>query len=725
MRFNSIAMSKKKYRSQFRKLIFFRKFIEGLVLPTVLLTLTIVSITEVQARTPHNILTHSEKAYLDSIGPVTMCIDPDWRPFEYLDEKKNYSGISAELIGLIAERTGINFKLIYTSDWNESLRYSTEGRCMILPFLTQTSARNNWLLFTTSYFKEPNVLITREDHEDIPNLSTLTTATIALPKGTSVEEKIRKAYPNLTILLFNNEEESIQAVSDRRANLTIRSMTMAAYVIKSQGLFNLKIAGNLPEFTNEFRIAVNKDYPLLKDILNKGISTLTEQDIRNAINKHISITIVDKTNYKPVIQFGAILLILITIGYVWNYQLRKLNQRLKQSREELIVISEQLQNDITQRKLIEVKLNERDKQLSNLISNLPGFVYRCLDDESFTMLYISNGCYKVTGYIPQEFIQNQKLRFTDIILESELSDIRTKWIMANEDKSHFEHAYRIRHADGSIRWVWERGYITYDESEKKNVLEGFISDITTQKITEAEVHNNEVMLREINAQKDKFFSIIAHDLRSPFTAIVGFSELLARRVEKKEYDGVEEYVQLILKSSKKTLDLLMNLLEWARSQTGKIAFNPEYMEVRQLIDETLYVMNNIAMHKSIAIHLDLAANVPVFADRQMLSTIIRNLISNAIKFTPEEGNITIKAFRTDNQTIISITDSGIGISSERINKLFRIDSNNSTLGTAEEEGTGLGLILCKEFVDKHGGTIQVESQPGAGSTFTVGLPLHL
>lgn len=697
----------------------------SLFIPLLLAVWMLSHSASVLARPNSSIFTPAEIDFLDSIGPVTMCVDPDWRPFEYLDNKKRYSGISAELIQLIAERTGIRFKLIPTSGWDESLRFSSEGKCMVLPFLNQTTARNKWLLFTNSYFEEPNVLISREDFNEIPDLAPKYGYTVALPKGTSVEEKLRTAYPHLTILLYDNEEESIMAVNDRRVNFTLRSMTMAAYVIKSQGLFNLKIAGELPEFKNEFKMAVYKDYPMLLEILNKGIATLTEQDIQTAINKHVTITVIDKTNYAPALQIGFLLLILITIGFIWNYQLRKLNQRLKKSREELITISEQLHTDIAERKLVEEKLNVRDKQLSNLISNLPGFIYRCLNDEAYTMLYISNGCYKITGYIPQEFIQNQTLRFNDIILAEELPDIRAKWLMATEEKSHFEHAYKIRHADGSIRWLWERGYVTYDETLKNNVLEGFITDITNQKIAEAEVHNNEVMLREINAQKDKFFSIIAHDLRSPFTAIVGFSELLARRVEKQDYEGIDEYVQLILKSSKKTLDLLMNLLEWARSQTGKIVFNPEYLELRQILDETLFVMDNIAKRKAIGINLHLPANVPVFADRQMLSTIVRNLISNAIKFTPEGGSITVKALRTDHNTFLSIVDTGIGISPDRIDQLFRIDSNTTTPGTSEEEGTGLGLILCKEFIDKHGGTIQVESQPGIGSKFTISLPLRL
>ena len=720
-----MEMSAKVYRSNFSTNYLFTGQIPGFLCTVGIVFLLLINSPVLRAHTNTNTFTSNELAYLESIGPVTMCVDPDWRPFEYLSDEGNYSGIAAELIQVIARRTGIEFKLIPTSTWDESLQLSKAGNCMILPFLNQTAARNEWLVFTNTFFSEPNVLITREDHPDIPDLNDFSDLTMALPKGTSIEEKVRKAFPHVKILLFDNEEESIQAVNDRRANCTLRSLTMAAYVIKTQGLFNLKIAGQLSGFTNEFKIGVHNDYPLLKSILNKGISTLSEQDIQNAINKHVSITIVDKTNYSTVLKIGAVLLIVIAIGYSWNYQLRKLNQRLKKSKEELTLISEQQKSDIAERQLIEEKLQLREQQLSNLISNLPGFIYRCFDDEAYTMEFVSSGCYKITGYLPIDFIQNQKLRFADIILEDELPEIRTKWAIAMDEQSHFEHEYKIRHADGSIRWIWERGYISFNESFQQRMLEGFITDITDRKIAESVVFNNEEMLREINAQKDKFFSIIAHDLRSPFTAIVGFSELLARRVEKKDYEGIEEYVELILKSSKKTLDLLMNLLEWARSQTGKISFNPEYLELHQIIDETMFVMDSTARRKGVRIQQQLPANVPVFADRQMLSTILRNLVSNAIKFTPEGGSVTLKAVRTDHYTFLSVTDTGIGIAADRINKLFRIDTNTSTLGTADEEGTGLGLILCKEFIEKHEGSIQVESEPGVGSKFTISFPLRL
>lgn len=239
-------------------------------------------------------------------------------------------------------------------------------------------------------------------------------------------------------------------------------------------------------------------------------------------------------------------------------------------------------------------------------------------------------------------------------------------------------------------------------------------DITERKMAEEK-------LRELNAQKDKFFSIIAHDLKSPFNSIMGFSELLMEQIKEKDYKGVDEYAKMIVESSKQALDLLMNLLEWSRAQTGRMQFSPENFDLVHLVDENILLFDLIAAQKAITINKALPHELIIFADKQMIRTVLRNLISNAIKFTRQRGEINISAEKTAKEVLISVSDNGIGIAPERIEKLFRIDENNSTYGTNDEGGTGLGLILCKEFVENHGGRIWVESEQEKGSTFYVSL----
>jgi two-component system sensor histidine kinase/response regulator len=248
------------------------------------------------------------------------------------------------------------------------------------------------------------------------------------------------------------------------------------------------------------------------------------------------------------------------------------------------------------------------------------------------------------------------------------------------------------------------------------------ADITGLKLAEKKIESSNEKLLTLNATKDKFFSIIAHDLRSPFSSIMGYCEVLVEQVREKNYNGIENNAGIILQASGQAMDLLMNLMEWARSQTGRIEFSPMNFELDDLINENLNMFGDIAGQKSVSIKKVFPDNIRVFADKPMISTVLRNLISNAIKFTGHGGEIIISTENRPKEIVVSVSDNGAGISRDRIEKLFRIDQSDSTPGTDNENGTGLGLILCKEFVEKHGGRIRVQSEEGKGSIFTFTLP---
>jgi PAS domain S-box-containing protein len=248
-------------------------------------------------------------------------------------------------------------------------------------------------------------------------------------------------------------------------------------------------------------------------------------------------------------------------------------------------------------------------------------------------------------------------------------------------------------------------------------------DITERKTTEEALKKSETRLRELNATKDKFFSIISHDLRSPFSSIIGFSDLLLEKVREKDYEMMEEYAEIIQSSSWRVMNLLINLIEWSNSQTGTIKFNPEYFEIVDLVNEVTALSNDTARHKAITITRELPDSQVVFADKEMISTVLRNLISNSIKYTNPEGEIIVSVKQEGEEISVSVQDNGIGIEKNALEKLFRIEESRSTKGTRKETGTGLGLLLCKEFIEKHGGRLSVESKPGVGSDFRFSLPV--
>ena len=231
-------------------------------------------------------------------------------------------------------------------------------------------------------------------------------------------------------------------------------------------------------------------------------------------------------------------------------------------------------------------------------------------------------------------------------------------------------------------------------------------------------------LNELNASKDKFFSIIAHDLKNPFSTIIGFSEMLKDEITTGELNKSGEYAGMIFNSASKTYRLLENLLEWANSQRGKISFNPIPLNLNEIFKEEFKMLDEMAGRKYIKLNSRFTDDLTIVADKNMIKTILRNLISNAIKFTNKNGKVEVTATSDNKQVMISVSDSGIGMTKETMAKLFRIDSNLSTHGTENEKGTGLGLILCKEFVEKHGGKIWVESESGKGSIFRFTLPMN-
>ena len=229
-------------------------------------------------------------------------------------------------------------------------------------------------------------------------------------------------------------------------------------------------------------------------------------------------------------------------------------------------------------------------------------------------------------------------------------------------------------------------------------------------------------LKELNATKDKFFSIIAHDLKSPLNQLLGLSEILQKELESNHADEVKSLAKLMNESARSGRMLLENLLEWSRSQTGTINYSPELIDMAMVTNEVIDLNIQNAIQKNIVMESKVKPGVIAFADENMIKTILRNLISNSIKFTGNGGKIILNAKIDKNLVVCSVADNGIGIKPADLKKLFRIDINPNSIGSSKEKGTGLGLILCKEFVEINGGKIWVESKLGEGSKFKYSIP---
>ncbi|MDY0105785.1 MAG: diguanylate cyclase [Giesbergeria sp.] len=276
-------------------------------------------------------LNESERAYLSAHSPLSLCVDPDWWPFEVIDASGQHVGIAADLLALVGERLGLQFKLHVTRTWEESLAASQAGECRLMSFLNRTPERERWLIFTEPLLSDPNVLITREDHPFIADLATLSGKTMALPRGTAMMERLRRDYPHLTFVGTDSEAEALQMVSDRRADVTLRSLIVAAHTIKHNGWFNLKISGQVPGYDNQLRVGVLKSETMLRDLLDKGIATLTALDRSRAVDRHVSINVVTQvdTDYTVVRWLLALLAAAALTSLLWMRRLHQLNAQLR------------------------------------------------------------------------------------------------------------------------------------------------------------------------------------------------------------------------------------------------------------------------------------------------------------------------------------------------------------------------------------------------------------
>ena len=381
--------------------------------------------------------------------------------------------------------------------------------------------------------------------------------------------------------------------------------------------------------------------------------------------------------------------------------------------------------DITERKQAEELLRQSEEKYRLITENASDVIW-ILNISKGKFTYISPAIQQLRGLTVEEALAEtleealtpESAKFVFNAVQENIQDF-----IANPDQnSYYINQVQQPCKDGNIIWVEVSTKLRFNKQGEIEVV-GVSRNIEERKKMEAEIRENEARLRETNATKDKFFSIISHDLRNPFASFMGLTELMVDNFSELSTDGLLDFLLSMRKSAQSTYHLLENLLEWSRLQQGAIPFNPEPINLKEEFKSCDDSTVEIARKKSITINMDIPDGINVFADRNMLRSVMRNLVTNAIKFTNPNGAVTIHTRKMDEDKILfSVKDTGIGMDAERIKKLFRIDTNVSRPGTNGEQSTGLGLILCKEFIEKHGGTIWAESETGKGSTFFFTIP---
>ncbi|MFA7359607.1 MAG: ATP-binding protein [Candidatus Kapaibacterium sp.] len=359
------------------------------------------------------------------------------------------------------------------------------------------------------------------------------------------------------------------------------------------------------------------------------------------------------------------------------------------------------------------ELNESKEHFEHIFNTSPdAAIITSLNEGIVTDL--NEGYTKITGFSKEEAIGKSTLDM-HIWKDNKDRDAVIKMLKEKGYCDNYEAAF-IKKDGKEITGLMSAKIIDF-QGEPRVI--SISRDITERKMIEQKINEQNEELKRINIEKDKFFSIIAHDLRSPFHGLMGLTELMAKELNTFSTDEIQRIASKLNQSANNLYRLLNNLLEWSRMQRGVIKFSPVEINLKTVIEDTLDLYGELSANKGVEIVDKVPDDILFKADLSMIESVVRNLVSNSIKFTNDGDKIIISAEKKDGKVIISVKDTGIGMKKELSDNIFKIDKVTVRYGTNDEPGTGLGLLLCKEFVERNNGEIQVRSEEGIGSEFKI------
>lgn len=382
--------------------------------------------------------------------------------------------------------------------------------------------------------------------------------------------------------------------------------------------------------------------------------------------------------------------------------------------EQVFIISI---TDLTFQKMQAELIKESQIRFENIANSAPVMIW--ITDVDGLIIFVNKIWSEFSG---RSLGEELGFNWIKDVHPDDLAELMNLYQRSTSEHTNFSHQFRLKRKDNIYRWLMMNGIPRFNDD---NMFLGFIGtciDVTQQKEDEDYIREINIELQKANQNKDKFFSIISHDLRSPLSGIMSLLEIIVNEYDSLEESELKEIIFEAARTARITYTLMENLLDWSRIQTGRMVYDPYNLSIAEIVSgiENLYLQK--FKEKNIAFKSELCDKCITYADSYMIETILRNLVSNAIKFTNTGGTISISSEQLENEMLIKVTDTGVGMSENQISNLFKLDQTSSTIGTAGERGTGLGLMLCKELVEKQGGRIWIESIFNSGTTFYFTLP---
>ncbi|MEQ1529546.1 MAG: transporter substrate-binding domain-containing protein, partial [Methylococcales bacterium] len=644
-------------------------------------------------------LSDDERKWLAAHPVIRFTGDPKWLPYEAFDSHGNYIGIVSDYLRLIEQKLNIKFDILPTKTWTESIAKIKQGEVDVLSETTDSDLKSE-LLFTQPYLSSPVVIVMRDEEQYVDNIEPIRHRRLAVIKDYGYNPEIFRRYPDIRFMQVDDIQAGLTAVSTGEIDALFCTLAHASYHIGNQGINNVRIVGKT-EFMTQLGLGVRKEFAPLVPLLDRALNAVTQVDRQRINDNWGKDRFVAKTDYLLIAKITAVFLLVLILIFFWIRRLVNEISRRKHSEQQVRLLNQRfaLATQVASLGVWELELQE------------PPLV--TFDDKMLDIYGIAK---------QHQLSFSEWLAYVHPDDHSLINESIAK-LKAQRGEDHIE--YRIIRADGQVRHIYS-GACSLDVKNQLVKITGVNWDITNHRKTEQALQNAKLQAENANRAKSQFLANMSHEIRTPLNAIIGFTDLLNEQVKDAK---LKSFVKTIQSAGHNLLALINDILDLSKIEAGKMSIDKKVCNPHHLFTELGHIFMMKMRERNLDFILDIDPKIPenLILDATRLRQVLFNLIGNAVKFT-EHGHIRVRA-RTGNEDqirskldlFIDVEDTGIGISQDQQESIFKDFEQSEGQDVRKYGGTGLGLSISKRLTEMMGGEILLASRLGSGSTFTVHL----
>ena len=648
-------------------------------------------------------LSDEQRTWIKQHPKLILGVDPAWAPFEFFDQNGNYSGMGADYIKLITNKTGLNFIIQHSPTWKAVMDNARSGQLDLMAAVMKTQLRSEFLDFSSPYIKYPMVIVTAKDVSLISSLEELQHKQVAVVKDYVTEELLRSNHPGIKLVAVKNLEQALKLVSSGEVDALVDNLASVSYTIHQLGIGNLRISGTTPyEFA--LSVAIQKQQKILLEIIQKALDDISDEEHQQIRNKWVSVKYTREIDYSNIIKISVGVLLFILLILIWNWRLAR---------------------EVKARKIVEDALRDSEVQFRNLVENTSVVAWE-LVIETFQFTYVSPHAEAMFGYPVAKW--KEKDFWVNHVVEDDLQTT-LDYIVA-ETKKGRDHVceYRMKKADGEAIWLRDIVTVNQDENGIPVTMSGVFIDIDESKKYEEILENARLTAERANNVKSEFLATMSHELRTPMNGVLGMAQLLQQSELTTEQ---HQDVDIIIRSGTALVAIINDVLDFSKLEAEQITLDSQSFNLEQLGHDILDMFIAQGLQKNIKINQLYPKTIPRYfvGDSLRLQQILINLVGNAVKFTSEGSvQLIVSCQSIENQQAqltLSVEDTGVGIAADKFEYLFEPFRQADQSTTRQFGGTGLGLAISKKLIRLMGGDIGINSDLGKGSKFWIRLSLPL